>query len=109
MSSGNDRVKLIFRSDGEWVEGGDGWDYIRTAETFQRGVKLHSNITYQHLVDYVVKKCGIDTSVGELKIVYKNDGELLHLVDDEHVTGFTEFAAESSKPPILFVYVDYSM
>ena len=55
MSYGNDKVKVILRSDGQWVEGDDGWDYIRTDETFQRGVKLPSNITYQHLVDYVVQ------------------------------------------------------
>ncbi|KAJ9561867.1 hypothetical protein OSB04_007027 [Centaurea solstitialis] len=83
MSSVVDKVKLILRSNGEWVEGNERWDYVYTDETVE------------HL--------------GELKVVYKHDGELLMLTDDEHVSGFMEFAGNSRKPPTLFVYVDYSM
>ena len=109
MSYGVDKVKLILRFGGEWVEGNEGWDFVFTSETVEHRVKLFLNCTYQHLVDYVQKKCGIDTSVGETKVVYKHDGELLRLIDDEHVSGFMHFASQSRKPPTLFVYVDYSM
>ncbi|KAJ9555661.1 hypothetical protein OSB04_010275 [Centaurea solstitialis] len=47
--------------------------------------------------------------VGQTKVVYKHDGEMLMLTDDEDVSAFMEFAGNSSKPPTLFVDVDYSM
>ncbi|KAJ9544534.1 hypothetical protein OSB04_024241 [Centaurea solstitialis] len=90
MSYAVDKVKLILRSNGEWVEGNEEWFYVCTNETVEHRVKLYSNF-------------------GELKVVYKHDGELLMLTDDEHVSGFMEFSGNSRKPPILFVYADYSM
>ena len=44
-----------------------------------------------------------------MKVLYKNDGELLMLTNDQHVSGFMDFASHSRKPPTLFVYVDYLM
>ncbi|KAJ9556887.1 hypothetical protein OSB04_011501 [Centaurea solstitialis] len=71
MSSAVDKVKVILRSDGEWVEGNEGWDYVFTDETVKHRVKLYSTV------------------------VYKHDGELLMLTDDEHVSGFMEIAGNS--------------
>ncbi|KAJ9566922.1 hypothetical protein OSB04_002888 [Centaurea solstitialis] len=90
MSSTVDKVKIILRFNGEWVEGNEGWDYVCTDETVEHRVKLFSNF-------------------GQMKVVYKHDGEMLMLTDDEDVSGFMEFAGNSRKPPTLFVDVDYSM
>ncbi|KAJ9550565.1 hypothetical protein OSB04_014610 [Centaurea solstitialis] len=109
MSSNVDKVKVILRFNGEWVERNEGWDYVCTDETVNYRVKLFSNDTHKHLLEYVQKKCGIDASVGQTKVVYKHDGEILMLTDDEDVSAFMEFAANSPKPPTLFVDVDYSM
>ncbi|KAJ9546550.1 hypothetical protein OSB04_019093 [Centaurea solstitialis] len=109
MSSNVDKVKVILRFNGEWVERNEGWDYVCTDETVNYRVKLFSNDTHKHLLQYVQKKCGIDASVGQTKVVYKHDGEILMLTDDEDVSAFMEFAANSPQPPTLFVDVDYSM
>ncbi|KAJ9552485.1 hypothetical protein OSB04_016530, partial [Centaurea solstitialis] len=45
----------------------------------------------------------------DFKLVYKHDCQLIMLTNDEDVSGFMEFASNSTKPPTLFVYVDYSM
>ncbi|KAJ9546941.1 hypothetical protein OSB04_019484 [Centaurea solstitialis] len=109
MSSNVDKVKVILRFNGEWVERNEGWDYVCTDETVNYRAKLFSNDTHKHLLEYVQKKCGIDASVGQTKVVYKHDGEMLMLIDDEDVSAFMEFAGNSPKPPTLFVDVDYSM
>ncbi|KAJ9541351.1 hypothetical protein OSB04_027857 [Centaurea solstitialis] len=109
MSSNVDKVKVILRFNGEWVERNEGWDYVCTDETVDHRVKLFSNGTHQHLLEYVRKKCGIDASVGQTKVVYKHDGEILMLTDDEDVSAFMESAGNSHKPSTLFVDVDYSM
>ncbi|KAJ9557552.1 hypothetical protein OSB04_012166 [Centaurea solstitialis] len=109
MSSNVDKVKVILRFNGEWVERNEGWDYVCTDDTVNYRVKLFSNGTHKHLLQYVQKKCGIDASVGQTKVVYKHDGEILMLTDDEDVSAFMEFAANSPQPPTLFVDVDYSM
>ena len=53
MSSNVDKVKVILRFNGEWVEGNEGWDYVCIAQTVEHRVKLYSNCTHQHLLDYV--------------------------------------------------------
>ena len=73
MSSGVDKIRLFLRSNGEWVKGNGGWDYACNEQTVQQGVKMKLNTTFKHLVAFCERKCGIDHSFGETKLVYKND------------------------------------
>ena len=109
MSSGDDKVRLFLRSGGEWVEGNGGWDYVCTEQTVQQGVKMKLNTTFKHLVGFCERKCGIDRSFGVTKLVYKNDGQMFQLTNDENVSWFLEFAVGLRKPPRIYVYVDMSV
>ncbi|KAJ9564118.1 hypothetical protein OSB04_000084 [Centaurea solstitialis] len=44
MSSNVDKVKIILRFNGEWVERNEGWDYVCTDETVNYRVKLFQTI-----------------------------------------------------------------
>lgn len=109
MSSGAEKVKLHIVSGGERVEDNNGWDYVCSDQSVRHAVQLRANITHESLLGYVKRKCGIEGSVGVTRLVYKNDGSMFELTDDEDVCGFMQFASESNRPPVLFVYVDILM
>ncbi|KAJ9544055.1 hypothetical protein OSB04_023762 [Centaurea solstitialis] len=106
MSSGGDKARLYLCSGGKWVQGAGGWDYAEA--TVKKGVQMKLNSTFEHMVDYCSWKCEIDRSSGQLKLWYKNEGQMYELGDDEDVSVFMHFAKMCEQPPLLYVDVYYS-
>ena len=100
MSSGDDKARLYICSGGKWAEGADGWDYVE--EKFRKGVLLKVNSTFKQLVAYCSWKCGLDPSSGAMNLLYKNEGQMYQLTNDEDVSVFLQFAKWSNEPPVLY-------